>query len=232
MPCFRNELPPEKAHQGYELLRTPCSSALVLAITCENLVVVDTHYWHGRTLPCERLTNDEGRTTDDSNCPACREKQGYRTHIYVSAIKTKTREHVIFECTATAAKPLEEYRKANKTLRGCVLNATRPKGGPNSKVVISTNTLNQQHTKLPEPPNVPAALATIWRLPRTAIQTLLETDESARILTIPAKLREMRQQPDDGNSYHAFEETKRRIEDALFAAVQPNGKKPKPKVPA
>lgn len=208
MPNWRNTLPPEGKHQGFQLRRTPQNGPLAAIITCEQLLVADTHYWHGRTTPCERKANDRGETLDDSTCPACREKIGYRTHVYVSAYDPKRSEHFLFECTTCAAKPLAEYLEAVGTLRGCILRATRPKGTPNGKVAIETATANQQRVPLPEPPDVIMALAVIWRLPLAAVcqgtQKADNMDTKAGYArrqpaaTIdPNKLREQRNQPDN-----------------------------------
>lgn len=174
MPTWSNRLPPEGAHKGFDLRRTPASRPLQAVITCESLLVCDTHYWHGRTAPCERTVNEDGKTVDDTACPACREKQGWRTHAYVSCFDYKTREHFIFECTSNAAKPLQDYYDACGTLRGCILYAARPKGAANSKVVIQTNTANLAKNPLPNPPDIARALCVIWRLPA---DTLLPQDE-------------------------------------------------------
>ena len=71
MPTWRTELPPEGKNRGYDLKRTPTSAPLIAIITSTDLLVCDTHYWHGRTTPCERQCNAEGRTIDDTQCPAC-----------------------------------------------------------------------------------------------------------------------------------------------------------------
>jgi len=208
MPTFRRELPPEGQNTGFDLRRTPADGKILAIITCEELVVCDTHYWHGRTLPCERVVNDKGRTIDDTPCPACREKAAWRTHVYVSAFDHAKREHFLFECTAMAAKPLEEYRLGTGTLRGCVLHASRPRGLKNAKVAIQTNTSNLARNPIPTPPDIAAALAVIWRLPRTAIdgsktaaRERAEPDErlpsARRLRPKPDRLTEMRNQPDN-----------------------------------
>jgi hypothetical protein len=141
--------------------------------------------------------NELGKTTDDSACPACVDKQGWRTHVYVSAFDARTREHFIFECTAAAAKPLAEYFAAAGTLRGCVLYAQRPKGGPNSKVVIATNSANLAKINLPNPPDLIRALAVIWRLPKTALPAEQEAADRSRVRAHAKKLHPMRNQPDN-----------------------------------
>lgn len=161
MPTWRTELPPEGKNRGYDLHRTPTAAPLIAIVTSDNLLVCDTHYWHGRTTPCERVCNAEGRTIDDSHCPACVDKAAWRTHVYVAAFDARKREHFIFECTTHAAKMFQEYRAAAGTLRGCIFNATRPKATPNGKVSIITHAADLSKTFLPPAPDVTAALAVI-----------------------------------------------------------------------
>lgn len=170
MPTWRTKLPPEGKNVGYSLRRTPANGSLIAIITSADLLVCDTHYWHARTTPCERTCNAEGKTIEDSHCAACQEKTPWRTHVYVAAFDAKKREHFIFECTSNAAKVLAEYRDAATTLRGCILNASRPKGGANSKVSIMTHAADLSKTFLPDAPDLPLALSVIWRLPRKAIE--------------------------------------------------------------
>ena len=225
MPTFAHRLPALGKHQGYELRRTPASGNLTGVITADQLLVCDTHFWHGRTMPCERICNADGKTIDDSPCPACVNKQPFRSHAYVSAFSSKTSSHFIFECTAIAAKPIEEYCDANGTIRGCALTAFRPKGGQNSKVVILTNTINLRSITLPPAPNVAAALAVIWRLPKTAIETILTEPGAPTIHTVNEVLDEIRNQEPNAAGPEAFAARKETITAALLkAAANGNGK--------
>ena len=197
VPTFRNSLPTVGKHQGFDLRRTPATASLIAVISCEEMLVCDTHFWHGRTLPCERQVNEEGKTIDDSGCAACLDKQSYRTHVYVSAFDPKSREHFIFECTANAAKPIEEYFQVTKTLRGCVICASRPKQGKNSKVCIQTNTMNPLKVQLPQAPDVVRALSVIWRLPQTALPVEEQAFRQPRIKPQREPLNRMRNQADN-----------------------------------
>lgn len=197
MPTWSNKLPPVGKHHGFDLRRTPPASKLQAIITCEDILVCDTHYWHGRTTPCERITNDDGKTIDDSTCAACQEKQAWRTHVYVSAFDAKTREHFIFECTANAAKAFVDYRDSAPTLRGCLFNATRPKCAPNSKVVIETTTANLSRVTIPNPPDLARALAVIWRLPQSALPVETPPFEPPTIKPAAEPLARMRNQTDN-----------------------------------
>lgn len=197
MPNFSNQLPRQQKHTGFDLRRCPSSGSFRAVCTCEDILVCDTHFWRGRTLPCERVVNDDGKTVDDSRCPACQAKQPWRSHVYCSCFVSKTHEHVIFECTALAAKPLAEYRDATGTLRGCILDASRPKCAANAKVIITTNTLNLAHHPIPNAPDVAAALAVIWRLPGAAFSLHEPTWGENRIAVSSDILDEMRLCPDN-----------------------------------
>jgi len=208
MPTWRTELPPEGKNRGYDLIRTATSGNTIGIITCQELLVCDTHYWHGRTMPCERQCNAEGRTIDDTHCPACVEKAPWRTHVYVSLFDAKKREHLIFECTTHAAKPLKEYQDAAGTLRGCIMCACRPKATPNGKVAITTHAADLSKCWLPDAPEIPLVLSVIWRLPRTGLavqpehEPALATDhrqgtKAPRLRTRAAVLAAMRAQPDN-----------------------------------
>lgn len=186
MPTWSTELPPVGKHMGFDLRRTPATGALQAVITCENLLVCDTHFFHGRTMPCER-----------PNCPACNDSIPYRTHVYVSAFSKTTGDHFIFECTAHAAKPLAEYYQAAGTLRGCIFHASRPKGLKNSKVFIQTNSSNLAKNPIPDPPDLIRAISTIWRLPASAMAVEHEPFAPPQLTTVPEPLARMRNQPDN-----------------------------------
>jgi hypothetical protein len=171
MPTFSTTLPPEGPNRGYQLIRTPETGQISGIVTSENFIVCDTHYWHGRTTPCERVVAPDGSLADDAACQACGAKQPWRTHVYLSAFSRKTSTHFIFECTAAAAKPFAEYRDKTGSLRGCGFFASRVKPTKNSKVLILTKTADISQTPIPNAPNIIAALAVIWRLPGAAAFT-------------------------------------------------------------
>lgn len=186
MPNWRNELPSTRRHMGFDLKRTPTNAPLEAIITCDDLTVCDTHFWHGRTTPCEA-----------PDCPACNEAIPYRTHVYISAYEPRQAQHFIFECTTHAAKPLAEYRQASGTLRGCLFHATRPARTPNGRVLIETNTVNLAKVKLPTAPNVILALSVIWRLPLTGLAIEHERHHDPKVKTRKPPIDRMRQQPDN-----------------------------------
>jgi hypothetical protein len=197
MPKWSNELPVLKKHMGFDLKRTPETAPLQAIVTCEDILVCDTHYWGGRTIPCEREAALPDGTITAGNCAPCRESMPYRTHVYVSCFDWKTREHFIFECTSHAAKPLEDYKIANKTLRGCIIRSQRPKGQKNSKVVIETNTANLAKNPIPLPPDLILALSTIWRLPTAGLRSEKKRHQNPQLKCRKQVLDAMREQPDN-----------------------------------
>lgn len=186
MPTWRNELPSLDRTGGFSLRRTPSTGALKGVITCQHFLVVDTHYWGGRTIPCER-----------PHCEACTALMPYRTHVYVSYYDPKTSDHSIFECTAMAAVPLEDYYRANNTLRGCIMFATRPKQTSNGRVVIETNTANLQRLHIPEPPDLIAVLSTIWCLPKMDLDQANGHTNGDHGTVNKTRIKRMRCQPDN-----------------------------------
>jgi len=186
MPNWTNKLPEMQKHMGFDLRRTPALGSLHAICTSSDILVTDTHYFHGRTCPCER-----------PNCPACNEAMPFRTHVYCSCFDVRAREHFLFECTAHAAKPLVEYIAANGSLRGCIIVATRPKGGRNSKVCIQTNICNLAKVQLPEPPDLIRALSTIWRLPVVALECEERKHAPSRVRINGDRLKIMREQEDN-----------------------------------
>jgi hypothetical protein len=196
------------------------------------MIVCDTHFYHGRTSPCERQQNDEGGTIDDSMCGPCREKIGYRTHAYVAAFDVKRNEHFLFECTTHAAKAFAEYREATGTLRGCAFQASRPKCTPNGKVAIITNTVNLAKCKLPKEPNLILALSVIWRLPIQGLQLEHQNHRPDKVTTEAGPLHEMREQPDNAADPEQTERRRAELLAAFNAPPKPNGKAKPTKAPA
>lgn len=195
MPTWSSELPPNQKHMGFDLIRTPQTAPIHAIITCDKMIVCDTHYWGGRTLPCERNAAQPETSITATHCPACNDSIPFRTHAYVSAMMAKTYQHFIFECTAHAAKALAEYYQANNTLRACIIHALRPKAQRNSPVVITTNTANLTKIKLPDPPDIIKALCTIWRVPLNGVTTTTTQPGQKTPSLDPEALKRMREQP-------------------------------------
>jgi hypothetical protein len=171
---------------GFDLKRTPADKPLQAIVTAEALTITNTHFWGGRTVPCEM-----------PDCEACNAAVPFRTHVYVSAFDPKTHSHFIFECTEHAARALAEYIAANKTLRGCYFSAARPKGSKNGKVCITTRPADLTRVSLPAPPNLILALSVIWRLPTPALRQAFNLDGKSRVRTDSRVTAQVYNQPDN-----------------------------------
>jgi hypothetical protein len=197
MPTFTSVLPTATTVQNLKLRRVPSRGVLHALCLSSNLTVCDTHYWHGRTCPCERQTTPEGFTLDDSMCEPCAAKQGYRPHVYLACWDSQLRQRYLLELTAFAAQPLAAYLTANGTLRGCAIVAIREKGTPNGKVTVTTNAVDLTHLALPNEPSVPAALRVLWRVPANAYDEAPKPAPVNRLRPSRVPLHAMRNQTDN-----------------------------------
>lgn len=157
MPIWTNSLPDDPATLSHRIRRTPCGGKLLGIVTSSDLLGCNTHYFHGRTTPCEA-----------PNCPACDQGLGWRFHAYVSALDPNSNDHFIFEMTALAAEVFVTYKKAHGTLRGCLFQAVRIGTKPNGRVTIQTKPADLQTRQLPEPPDIKSILCVLWNVPTNA----------------------------------------------------------------
>ncbi len=133
---------------------------MTAAITSDDLIGTDTHFFKGHTVPCTR-----------PDCEAHDEGIPFRWHGYIAALNKQDRLHFIFEFTAQAADSLDQYRLAHGTLRGCEFNAIRLHGRFNGRVILTCHPLDQQKVNLPRAPDVAACMAIIWGIPAGQIET-------------------------------------------------------------
>lgn len=186
MPTFFSTIPPMTKNRGWDLKRTPTSGGISGIITCDKLVATQTHYWGGRTVPCE-----------GENCKACLAIIPNRWHIYVSAFNPKTREHFLFECTAQAGEAFDAHFKAHGTLRGCWFGASRPKQTRNAKVFIETKPFDLSKLVLPASPDLIRALCTIWQVPAGPPEGLKDGEASRLPSKNGKSIKRMREQSDN-----------------------------------
>jgi len=185
MPTWSTATPTSAKHMGFDLVRTPIDQPLRAIITAADFVGCDTHFWGGRTVPCER-----------PDCPACGQGMPYRWHAYISCILSKTHDHVIFECTQLAAKSFEAYKIAHGTLRGCLFTASRPKKASNSKVCLCTHPADLTQLVLPDPPDLIKILSVIWQLPSAGVEIVTDLADHPKMTRRHTNSRAMRQPAD------------------------------------
>lgn len=173
MPNWSNQLPDEARGHALPIRRTPARKPLKAIVTCEDLVGCYTHYWKGRTMPCEK-----------PECDACDKGQPYRWHAYLSAWEPETALHFLFECTAQAAQNFVDFREKHHTLCGCYFMATRWKSSPNGRVLIRTKPDDVPGRRIPGPPDLIACLSTLWNIAQTEVgKSGYEPEKKTKIVT-------------------------------------------------
>ena len=151
MPNWSARPKEKKDHLNLTLLRTPVGSGLTGIVTCDQMIGCDTHYYEGRTIPCE-----------SPSCQACEAGIGTRWHGYLSIWSPKTTHHAILELTADASEEVYRYYELAGTLRGCMLSSRRKNAKNNSPIEITTKPANLAGLALPPPPNLADAMCLIW----------------------------------------------------------------------
>ncbi len=155
--------------------RTPARRPLVGIVTSTDLLGTMTHYFKGRTMPCDR-----------PECEACAKGQPYRWHAYMSALDVNTALHFLFEVTAQAAENFVQYREAHLTLRGCKFKATRWRANPNGRVLIQCKPADLHEISIPPSPDLLAVLSILWNLPSNGAQaSVRDSQENTLIPQFP-----------------------------------------------
>ena len=186
MPAWSHDLPSASRRVGYELRRTPADRPIRAIATSNTIEVCWTHFWGGRTVPCEKPV-----------CEACEALSPARPHCYLSAMNPENGDHFLFECTAGAAAPFQYWIATYGTLRGCFFQAVRPKRRRNSRVEITCKPADLTKITLPNPPNIPLAMAVIWQIPGSAVQAPGEAGSSLPAQADSIQIDRMRLNPAD-----------------------------------
>lgn len=168
MPEWANTPPPCPHDQQYRLIRAPAFKPLRCLILADKPLGCPTHYYHGRTMPCENPL-----------CEPCSLGIPWRWHSYLPVQVAGTNERCILELTAQATEQLGPALAEYQTLRGIVIIIQRPTKRPNGRVQISVEPGRKPETTVPPAPNIKACMAHIWGLddrPLTTSPGKLNTD--------------------------------------------------------
>lgn len=141
----------------WSILRTPADKILRLAVISAGHYGVYTHYHRGRTIPHLK-----------TECEGCSENALPRWYGYVLALLNPTRQKVVFEFTAKSAETIIKAEKDYGTLRGLIIQASRPRGRDNSPVHLHVTGQQFNPTELPEPESIRPILAHIWGFKQTS----------------------------------------------------------------
>jgi len=157
MPDWSNCPPERTSPRPLQLIRTPVGRALTATITSERLLGCLTHWWGGRTSPCET-----------PHCDACNHGSPTRWHGYLGLYDERTRGLALLELTDSCDDAIRDAIKLYGSLRGCRIKAYRAKASRNGRVILEIRAPAIDVAALPAAPDVPATLAMIWNLPKAA----------------------------------------------------------------
>jgi len=153
MPTWSHFPPADELRGNMQLVRTPRDGSLVGIVTSDDLIGTNTHFWGGRTTPCE-----------PPSCPACDAGCPTRWHAYLSFLRLDIGTQQLLELTAQASIIFSRYVDAHDTLRGCHFKSYRTGTAKNSKIEVLTKPADLTKLILPDPPDILAVLAMIWRI--------------------------------------------------------------------
>lgn len=174
MPHWSNDPPRHDEQPALPLRRTPANGCIVAFITTDDLIGCDTHFWQGKTMPCER-----------PDCPACQKGVPFRWHGYLGCSNPVDRSAFLFEMTARAADSFKQYRSSYGSLRGAKFRASRWKSAPNARILIEIKPGDIPPESLPPAPDVVACMSIIWELPRPDVQLAGRLKDVDRITVNP-----------------------------------------------
>ena len=160
MPIFSNTPPEDTRGVSLTLKRCPTNQSLKAIVTSADLIGCPTHFYGGRTVPCE-----------ETKCEPCLNGVPWRWHSYLSCWAQIDKIHFLFESTARASEPFVNYRKAHGSLRGCLFRAQRMNSRPNARVFIETKPFDLAAIDLPDAPDLAKVLAIIWNLPESHVNS-------------------------------------------------------------
>ncbi len=170
--------PPAPAQRPLTIVRVPAARPLSAIITVERAIYLETHFWHGRTVPCLGL-----------ECEACLEGAPKRPHAYVGIYTQGDRVQQLLELTAAGAEPLQQYFTTFTSLRGCWMVARRAKQTANSRIEMVCKPADLSKVHLPPEPDLLAALTIIWRLPAGSFSQISDEPGTTRLAADIEKIR-------------------------------------------
>jgi len=158
MPNWTDTPTPRRGPRPLPIMRTPVGKPLVATITTDRMSCCPTHFWGGRTTPCEK-----------PDCDACNHGSPSREHAYLGIYFIDQQASAILELPDGAAEQLALLAKNLPTLRGARIRVTRTKLSRNARVCVELAPPAINPPPLPTPPQLREILAIIWKLPQAAI---------------------------------------------------------------
>jgi hypothetical protein len=145
--------PTNLERHAIQIIRTPQAGKLVGIALNESILGCYTHYWGGRTVPCQT-----------EHCEACNNGAPARWHAYFAAHCPNTTHIALLEITAAAAETLYLYTHTNGTLRGAQITLRRRGEKKNGQVIATAIPGGMQASHIPEAPSIIKILAQLWHV--------------------------------------------------------------------
>lgn len=146
-----------------QLIRTPRGGKLQGIFLSTEAVGVWTHYYGGRTQPCQQ-----------EECEICAHQVTRRHHVYAAIWSPETQKSVLLEMTENAGEELLNRAEQKQSIRGLKFKTHRVNMKPNAPVTLVVMEDASALYQLPPEPDVVEALLIIWHLandPRYKVKT-------------------------------------------------------------
>lgn len=154
MPIRQPDRPPIRATRPHlPLMRAPKGALWKIAITCWEILQVETHFMGRRTLPCV-----------DEDCPGCRDQKPRRYEAYLSGVLAGVQKHILVALTPRAANDLLTGVIPPNQLRGHIIILRRTGTRPNGPLSIEVTEEMLDANRLPPAPDLLAQMLDIWGL--------------------------------------------------------------------
>jgi hypothetical protein len=135
------------------IVRTKPGPPNAMIVTSHAVLGVYTHYWKGRTKPC-----------DGPACPACEAMMGARWYGYLAVWHPKSNAIGLLEITPSTTTALDAYEESHGTLRGAKVTTSRANRKINSRLILTIEEGTFSADKIPQPPNVRHQLCKLWEI--------------------------------------------------------------------
>lgn len=150
---FQQEPPNRKEACNLEIMRTGARGKWGGYILSAKMFGLPIHFY-GRSIPC----------TQKAGCPICAADNKPRWTGYLPVWTPGMIRPALIELPTAAAETVRDYQTKYATLRGRLINCTRPRGKANSRIKVELTSPNNEGLSLPSVPEVRQALCLIWRL--------------------------------------------------------------------
>lgn len=177
-----NRRPPDNEPRGgWSLRRCPTKGFLAVVIVSHDLMGRYTHYFAGRTRPCQ-----------GNDCEACNKNMRPRWHGYLCAIDLQTNEKIIVEVTSSIASQLGEWFDSHRTLKGSRMKLERRSPKPNGKITCKLAEPAPGTGELPTAPDIRPIMNKIWEVYEARVQP------AHKLVPVPLRATGTDPRPDDG----------------------------------